>query len=1074
MKCARVIAAIILTSVLIPSMALAQATGQINGAVTDSSGGLLPGVTVEATNTATSAVRTAVTGTDGLYTIPLLPPGNYTVKATLQGFRVAQRDGVRVTVTETARVALQLEVGQLSETITVTAEATLVETSNATHGIVIDEQKIVELPLNGRNFTQLGTLIPGVVAPPGGLGGQSGDATPGGFGNATGGFNVNGMRNQSNNFLMDGATNNDTFNTGFVLRPPPDAIEEFKILTHAFQAEYGRNAGSVVNVVTKSGSNRLSGSAWEFNRDDSMQARNYFAPQNQDKPELKQNQFGVAVGGPVVRNKLFGFGYYEGYRNDSGITQNIVVLSEAQRRGDFSGGAAIRDPLTGLPFPGNVIPANRISPAAARLLEEFVPLPNSPGNRYIVSPTVSDVRDQFGVRLDYHLGARQTILGRYMRSDTDRNTPRIVAPIDQRSLATLQDALISHNFVISSNVINQARVSVNRITANPAVTSGLSPLSYGINFANTNPLAPGLPSILVSGFFGGGNAALGDAQQPFVDRVNHVWQAANDLTWIRGRHSMKFGVDIRREAMRIAFINRPNGDLTFSGGLSGNAAADFLLGLPAQARATTQQAVQDGYGWLFAGYAQDEFHVTPHLTLNLGVRYEMPTPFIDQNDAISGFHTGVQSQKFPAAPRGLVYPGDPNVPRGIVPTDKNNFAPRVAMAWDITGDGRTSLRSAFGVFYDALAGQGDFFQSGVLSPPFTPLIELNTPTPITLADPLAAVAGPPNPFPAALTIIGWGNEFKSPSAYHFNLGVQRQLMSRLGAEVSYVGSRGRNLPIFMEVNPGVYAPGQTARGARIMPAFSLVRPTFSVASSWYDSLQTSLRMLPTRGLNFLASYTLGKTTDHVSGLNIGGDSRPVLPVAQGDEASIERALEFEKGPALFDARHRFVMSFGYALPELENASAMVRGLAGGWQFNGIYQAQSGFPLTVTQGSVLDIRYMTSRPDVTCDPNDGPKTTGQYFDTSCFTALTLAQTGERPGNGGRNTVRGPGFQRTDLSVFKNFDFATRHRIQLRVEGFNVFNQPRFGQPNGVFGTAPFGQITTAEDGRILQLGIKYIF
>ncbi|HEX7281005.1 MAG TPA: carboxypeptidase regulatory-like domain-containing protein, partial [Vicinamibacterales bacterium] len=341
MTCARIlIAAIIVANLLMPSSAYAQATGQINGAVTDSSGALLPGVTVEATNTATGAVRTSVTGTDGLYTIPLLPPGDYTVKATLQGFRVSQRDGVRVTVSETARVAFQLEVGQISETITVSAEATLVETSNATHGIVIDEQKIVELPLNGRNFTQLGTLIPGVVAPPGGLGGQTGDATPGGFGNATGGFNVNGMRNQSNNFLMDGATNNDTFNTGFVLRPPPDAIEEFKILTHAFQAEYGRNAGSVVNVVTKSGSNRVSGAAWEFNRDDALQARNYFAPQNQPKPELKQNQFGVAVGGPVVRNRLFGFGFYEGYRNDSGITQNILVLSEAQRRGDFSGGAA--------------------------------------------------------------------------------------------------------------------------------------------------------------------------------------------------------------------------------------------------------------------------------------------------------------------------------------------------------------------------------------------------------------------------------------------------------------------------------------------------------------------------------------------------------------------------------------------------------------------------------------------------------------------------------------------------------------------------------------------------------------
>ena len=329
------------------SAVLAQATGQITGVVTDGSGAVLPGVTVEATNAGTGAVRTAVTGSDGLYTLPLLQPGVYTVRATLEGFRVGQQDGVRVTVTETARAVFQLEVGQVSETVTVTAAATLVETSNATHGIVIDQQKVVDLPLNGRNFTQLGTLIPGVVAPPTGLGGQNGDATPGGFGNATGGFNVNGMRNQSNNFLMDGATNNDTFNTGFVLRPPPDAIEEFKILTHAFGAEFGRNAGAVVNVVTKSGSNKLAGAAWNFNRDDALQARNFFAPGNQPKPVLKQNQFGGAFGGPVVKNKLFGFGYYEGYRNESGTTTNILVLSEAQRAGNF-GTTTIRDPLTGL------------------------------------------------------------------------------------------------------------------------------------------------------------------------------------------------------------------------------------------------------------------------------------------------------------------------------------------------------------------------------------------------------------------------------------------------------------------------------------------------------------------------------------------------------------------------------------------------------------------------------------------------------------------------------------------------------------------------------------------------------
>ncbi|HVG86873.1 MAG TPA: hypothetical protein VM820_20285, partial [Vicinamibacterales bacterium] len=425
-----------------------------------------------------------------------------------------------------------------------------------------------------------------------------------------------------------------------------------------------------------------------------------------------------------------------------------------------------------------------------------------------------------------------------------------------------------------------------------------------------------------------------------------------------------------------------------------------------------------------------------------------------------------------------VYAGDAGVPRGIVPTDKNNFAPRVAVAWDPFGDGRTSVRSAFGVFYDALAGQGDFFQSGVLSPPFTPLIELNataaTAALIPISDPLRSVAGPPNPFPPALTIIGWGNEFESPYAYHYNIGVQRQIGANLGAEVAYVGSRGNALPIFIEVNPGLYTPGQVTQGARLLPAYSLVRPTFSAAQSWYDSLQMSLRMLPSRGLNFLASYTLSEATDHVSGLNIGGEARPVLAVTQGDEASVERALEFEKGPALFDVRHRFVLSFGYELPRLEDKAAAIRYVAGGWQLNGIYQGQTGFPLSINRGATLDIRYLTWRPDVTCDPDNGPKTTGQYFDTSCFNLRTLPETGDRPGNVGRNTVRGPGFQRTDLSIFKNFDFNQRHRIQVRIEAFNLWNQARFGQPNGIIGTAPFGQITTAEDGRVIQLGLKYSF
>ncbi len=331
---------------LSPRVVFAQATGTISGLITDESGAVMPGVTVEVTNTATNQTRNAVTGSDGFYTVPLLQPGPYSVKATLQGFRTFVREGLRVTVESTSRVDVKMTVGQLEESVRVTADSPLVETASAALGTVIDEKKVVELPLNGRNFTQLGTLIPGVVAPPAGLGGAAGDATPGGFGATTSGFSVNGMRNQSNNFLLDGASNNDTFNTGFVMRPPPDAIQEFKIQTHSYSAEFGRNAGSVVNVVTKAGTNVMHGAAWEFNRDDALQARNFFAPATQDKPKLKQNQFGGSLGGPIMRDRVFGFGYYEGYRQTRGNTSNILVLTDAQRAGNF-GTTTIRDPQTG-------------------------------------------------------------------------------------------------------------------------------------------------------------------------------------------------------------------------------------------------------------------------------------------------------------------------------------------------------------------------------------------------------------------------------------------------------------------------------------------------------------------------------------------------------------------------------------------------------------------------------------------------------------------------------------------------------------------------------------------------------
>src|SRR3954465_10726370 len=461
----------VLTLILLPADAQAQATGQIAGVITDTSGSVVPGATVEVTNQATGFTRSVVTEVDGAYTIPLLNPGVYEAKATLSGFRTTVRGGIEVVVNGTARAALKLSVGAITEQVTGAASPPLVETRNATLGVVIDQQKVVDLPLNGRNVTQLGTLIPGVVAPPTGLGGADGNATPGGFGNVTGGFNVNGMRNQSNNFLLDGSPNNDSFNTGFVLRPPADAIQEFKILTHSYAAEYGRNAGSVVNVVSRSGSNDWHGAAWEFNRNDSLQATNFFATA---KPALKQNQYGGSFGGPLQRNRAFFFGYYEGFNNRQGTTDTRVGLTQAQRAGDFSGGAVIRDPQTGAPFPGNVIPPSRISPIASSVLNQYIPLPNSAGNRAVRSPDVLDTREQCGLRGDYRLNDAHTLLARYMYAHTDNVNPlggSNFSPAGNTAVATLQDIMGSDTWIMRSNMINVLRANVNRIDARPPVTS---------------------------------------------------------------------------------------------------------------------------------------------------------------------------------------------------------------------------------------------------------------------------------------------------------------------------------------------------------------------------------------------------------------------------------------------------------------------------------------------------------------------------------------------------------------------------------------------------------------------------
>jgi outer membrane receptor protein involved in Fe transport len=1064
---------------LVPAFAQAQATSTISGVVADVSGGVIPGATVTLRSLAPAAPRVVIADASGAFTFSQLVAGAYGLEVSIAGFDELKRSPIRVAAGETlslGTVTLHVARLQIIDHVQV-PEPPLVETAHAALGLLIPNRDLIELPLNGRNFTQLGTLMPGVIAPPAALGGQAGDATPGGFGNATGGFNVNGMRNQSNNFVLDGAPNNDSFNTGFVLRPPPDAIDEFRIFTHAFNAEHGRNAGAVVSVVTKSGSRAWQGSGWWFDRDDALEARNRFAV---TKPALDQHQFGAAAGGPLVQNRAFVFGYYEGFRNRRGTTDTRVVPSAAQRAGDFSGGAAIRDPLTGQPFPGNVIPAARLDPIAVRLLDDYVPLPNQPGHRYTQSPDVVDRRHQAGARFDENIGEALRLMARVHAAHTEQRNPLGPAnfsPAGNVAAARLVDVLAMPSFVVGPTLYNEIRVSVNRIDAEPNVTSGLDPRDAGFDITPSNTTALGLPNIGVTGFF-----TLGDAQQPFASRVNEVITIADDVTKLLGRHTLKGGVELRRDRIALAFINRPNGNFTFSGQYTGNAAADFLLGLPQQYRQASGDPNMDGHTWTTSLFVQDEWKVGDRVTVSAGVRYERAAPFVERGDKLNAFRPGQQSTRFPAAPTGLVYPGDPGVARGTYATDGNNVAPRLGVVWDVDGSATTIVRGGWGLFYDTPAGQGDFFQNGTLAPPFQPLTEVTysvaSPEPHFRA-PLAGVSSGATGFPPGLIFIGWGPRFTTPLAHHFHASLQRDVARAVGLEVAYVGSRARHLPIFMEVNPTTPLLSPTPRqGSRLLPGFGLLRPSVAAARSSYDSLQASARVRRWHDLTALLSYTWGHAIDHVSGINIGGEARPMLPVSlddltAGEGPSIDAALARERGNALFDARHRVVFSANYVLPAFDGRGALLRHALGGWSMNAIVQAQSGFALTVTEPVDVALMSLTNRPNVTCDPNaGGARTVGQWFDTSCFSRLTLAANAGQIGDAGRGIVRGPGFARTDLSLVRTIALPRQQRIDVRIEAFNLFDQDRLGNPGLSIGTPTFGVITSADDGRIVQLGVKW--
>lgn len=1035
-------------------------TGQIAGRVTDPSGLPVAGALIQARNLDTGLDRSAATGEEGSYLLPLMPPGRYRVEVVKEGFSPRAQEGVTVSVNQPSRVDFQLAIAATTETVTVIADAPQVNTLTATGGATVGRRQIEDLPLNGRNFIQLGTLVPGAVQTPSRFEVQGIQA-------ARNGFSVNGLRTQSNSFLLDGVNNMDPNFNGYVMTPPPDALDQFKIITGTFPAEYGASAGSTVNAVTRSGTNSYHGTLWNFLRNDALDARDFFALQ---RPPLRQNQFGATAGGRIAPDRTFFFAYYEGLRARTGTTQNVVVPTADQRSGNLAGfSPAPRDPEAGnQPFPGGVIPSSRLSPISARLLSDFVPLPNSPGNRFVRSPSVATDGDQGGGRLDHRLSARDLLFVRYSQQRSESRNPLgagTFSPAGSNSSDTAHNAVLSHTATLSPERLNEFSLSFLRFFSRPATWSGANPADYGWRYTPTEPSALGLPIVSISGLF-----SIGDAAQSWTRLARNTYQAQDNLTWLHGRHAFKMGGDWRYQQIYLIFPNRPNGDFSITGARSGSPLSDFLLGLPAQFRQGGGQPAKHFIGQQAGFYFQDDWKVSRRLTLNLGLRYELPLPYYDKQDRMASFQPGRQSRVRPNAPGGLLFPGDDGVPRATIQTDGNNFAPRIGLAWDVNGGGRTSVRAGYGVAFDAVPGIAPFQNINV--PPFNRFIQVDIPP--SFANPYQAFAAnpqtdPSREFPCPCLVIGFSPDFRTPYAQNASFSIQRQAGANLLLEAGYVGTFGRKLAGYLEVNPAVPGPGATLQNTqqrRLYRDYNLVRPTFSRFNSHYHALQLRAEKRYSRGLVFTAAYTWSKAIDFQSSLNFSGENRPQ------DAFSLKDV----RGLAAFDVRHRFVSSFSYDLPFLRGASHLTGRVLGGWRLAGLISAQSGGPLTVYEPVDLSLRGLNAdRPDQIANPNNGPKTPQEWFTRAAFQRLSALPGGQRSGTAGRNTVIGPGLVQTDVSLLKRVRIGDTQFAELRGEFFNALNRTNFRDPGTNIGQpATFGVIQASRPARIIQLGLKYSF
>jgi hypothetical protein len=1042
---------VILAAILSIPAALAQGTGAIHGSVLDPTGAPVEGASVTALLVDRNLARAARTGPRGDYVLPSLPVGRYRVSVEHAGFKQLRQDDIELTANDNVRVDARLELGAVSESVEVVAAQQGIDTRSSTIGTLIDSRRVTEIPINGRNVVALAAMLPGVANV----------ESPQAFTNTNQGptANISGSRVNANLFLFDGAPFNATFRNRGLNFPPPDALQEVKILTNSFGAEYGRNSGSVFNVVTRSGTNRFHGTLWEFLRNNNLNARNFFSPTS--APQLVQNQFGASAGGPVKRNSLFFFAAWEGLRVRSAdlITGAFPITAE-ERAGAFT--RNVRDPANNQMFPNRAIPVSRMDATARRLADPAVmPLPNEPGGRYATTAPNPVDNNNLLTRLDHNRGRHLFDL-RYNRSATKEGN--VFAGQIPSYMTLLRDnylhsVTVGDTFTIGPNLLNQLRVSFLRVDSTIANKNPKPLASYGSAFPVIGRPIP--PHLAITG-----RVTMGQNASTDTTVVNQSLDISESLSWTRGAHTLKTGF----EFLRPRYVNRGHfltmGSFSFTGTATGDAAADFLLGRAEQLQVGSPALEQTGDSFAYYGFAQDDWRVHRRLTLNLGLRYELPLPWVHPNDWWGTLRVGRRSTVIPNAPIGMLFPGDAGVPRGLIQTDKNNFAPRFGFAWDVAGNGRTAVRGSYGVFYETL--NADLMQN--TSQPYRYSFTYQALP--SLVDPLAGQ--PPIPLGvnlAAPLFVGLQElnypdaAMRSPYVHHASFNVQRAMPGDWVLQAGYVAKSGIKQIRTVSDNAAPFGPGATLANInqrRPLQGHGNNLRTLSDSNSNYHSLQVEGRKRMSRGFSVQGAYTWSKSLDYFSGGTAGVSSTPYPWNARLDY-----------GPSAFHLKHVGSLSWIWEVP----SSRRLRVVASGWQVNGLLTARGGFPVNPQTGTDL-LRSGTpqQRPDVVgrhALPGDRPKGDRilAWFDRNAFAQPNVGALGTV----GRNALVGPGAANLNLGVFRQFPIGERARVQFRSEFFNALNRANLALPNAsVSAGARMGQITSADEARVIQFALKLLF